>query len=71
MQLIEGSSRRRGDGGHWELITNHWDPPIHVIKLNGFGVKHNASPTERLESCISKDSCLSRTRFLMLMRIRS
>jgi hypothetical protein len=35
MQLIEGSSRRRGDGGHWELITNHWDPPIHVIKLNG------------------------------------
>jgi hypothetical protein len=35
MQLIEGSSPRRGDGGHWELVTNHWDPPIHVVKLDG------------------------------------
>jgi hypothetical protein len=43
MQLIEGSSRRGGDGGHWELITNHWDPPNHIVKLDGFGVRHTAS----------------------------
>jgi hypothetical protein len=43
MQLIEGPSRRGGDGGHWELITNHWDPPNHIVKLDGFGVRHTAS----------------------------
>ena len=35
MQLIEGSRAGGGDGGHWELITNYWDPPIHVVKLDG------------------------------------
>jgi hypothetical protein len=43
MQLIEGSSRRGVTAGTGKLITNHWDPPIHVVKLDGFGVRHTAS----------------------------